>query len=295
MIETSCRLYAVLAREAPVGVIFRRGPSKQVRLIRWNLADDSFEPGQWFKGRIYERRCDLSPRGDMLIYFAAKHRPPLYSWTAISRPPWLTALALWPKGDCWAGGGLFKSGQAVLLNHWPSQRQLAEGFCLPPAVEVEPLGDRPGCGEDDPIEGTRLSRDGWTLACPGKLLAAQDRESLRWSFSLDRVWQKPEPSNVRYVLRMLVRGIGESDGPWYRLDHEVVDAEGRIRVDLPETDWADWDRNGDLLFGRAGALFRLPAPVISRGDEFGEQACRLADFSDMTFEEIVAPISATRW
>jgi hypothetical protein len=46
MIEPSCRLYALLAREAPTGVIFRRGPSSQVRLIRWNLEDDSFEPGQ---------------------------------------------------------------------------------------------------------------------------------------------------------------------------------------------------------------------------------------------------------
>ncbi len=37
-----CRLSVILAREAPVGVIFRRGPAK------------------WFHGRIYERRSDLS-------------------------------------------------------------------------------------------------------------------------------------------------------------------------------------------------------------------------------------------
>jgi hypothetical protein len=30
-----CRLSVLLAREAPVGVIFRRGPSKQVELIKW--------------------------------------------------------------------------------------------------------------------------------------------------------------------------------------------------------------------------------------------------------------------
>jgi hypothetical protein len=293
MPETSCRLYAILAREAPVGVIFRRGPSRQVRLIRWNLEDDSFEPGQWFGGRIYERRCDLSPQGDMLIYFAAKHRPPHHSWTAVSRPPWLTALALWPKGDCWAGGGLFKSGQVILLNHWLNQGQLADGFALPPTLEVEPLGDSPGCGEDEPVESARLSRDGWTLACPGKLRAAQDRESLRWSFSLERVWRKPGASG--HVLRMLVRGIGERDGPWYRLDHEVMDADGQIRVYLPETDWAEWDRNGDLLFSRRGGLFRLPAAMVERGGDFGEQAQLLADFSTMTFEEIVAPSSVTHW
>jgi hypothetical protein len=230
-----------------------------------------------------------------VIYFAAKHRPPLYSWTAVSRPPCLTALALWPKADCWAGGGLFESGRAILLNHWPNQRQLADGFRLPRSLEVEPLGDHPGCGEDEPIEGARLSRDGWTLVCPGKLRAAQDPESLRWSFSLDRVWQKPQPGNGRHVLRMLVRGIGERDGPWYRLDHEVVDAESRIRVHLSETDWADWDRNGDLLFSRGGALLRLATEAVDHADVPGEHARRLAEFNEMSFEEIVAPDSATGW
>src|SRR5689334_23259019 len=96
---TQVRLYALLARKSPRAVIFRRGPSRQVQLISWNTEKDTFEPGQWFKGRIYERRCDLSPNGDLLIYFAAKHKEPLYSWSAVSRPPYLTALALWRKGD----------------------------------------------------------------------------------------------------------------------------------------------------------------------------------------------------
>jgi hypothetical protein len=118
----SCRLYVILARKAPTGVIFRRGPTRHVRLIRWHLEDDSFEPGQWLNSRIYERRCDLAPRGDLLIYFAANHRPPFRSWTAVSRPPWFTALALWPKGNCWGGGGLFKNGRRILLNTGPVRR-----------------------------------------------------------------------------------------------------------------------------------------------------------------------------
>jgi hypothetical protein len=42
-------------------------------LIKWHLKSDTFEIGQWFKGRIYERRCDLSPSGELLAYFAAKY------------------------------------------------------------------------------------------------------------------------------------------------------------------------------------------------------------------------------
>lgn len=100
MAESTARLYAIWARKAPIGVIFRRGPSKQVQMLKWDIENDELIPGQWFKGRVYERRCDLSPNGQYLIYFAANYKPPYGTWTAISHPPFFTALALWPKGDC---------------------------------------------------------------------------------------------------------------------------------------------------------------------------------------------------
>lgn len=62
------RLFVLIARRAPVAVVFRRGPSKRVLLVRSNLSEDSFEAGQWLKGRVYERRCDLSADGERLIF-----------------------------------------------------------------------------------------------------------------------------------------------------------------------------------------------------------------------------------
>jgi hypothetical protein len=47
----SVSIYAILAREARVGVVFRRGPSKQVLLLLWQMNTDQFIKGQWFKGR----------------------------------------------------------------------------------------------------------------------------------------------------------------------------------------------------------------------------------------------------
>src|SRR5215210_4376444 len=114
----AARLYFILARQAPTGVIYRRGKSNQVQLIKWNLENDTFEAGQWLRGRIYERRSDLSPDGALLVYFAAKHSAKTWqqsSWTAISRPPYLKALSFWFKGDCWSGGGLFESNSKLLL------------------------------------------------------------------------------------------------------------------------------------------------------------------------------------
>ena len=121
-----CRLFFILARNANTAVIFRRGPSKWVQLIRWDTERDTFEPGQWFHGRIYERRSDLLPDGTKLIYFASKFnaltledRDYTYAWTAISKLPYLTALALWPKGDCWHGG-VVRDGSARMAQSSPS-------------------------------------------------------------------------------------------------------------------------------------------------------------------------------
>jgi len=44
------------------------------------------------------------------------------SWTAISRAPWLRALVLFGKGDCWHGGGLFTSGIGVSESGSPAAR-----------------------------------------------------------------------------------------------------------------------------------------------------------------------------
>ena len=153
-------IYVLMARDAPRAVIFRRGPTRQVLLLSWNLETDAIELGQWLKGRIYERRCDLSPDGKLLIYFAAKYKLPLASWTAISKPPYFTALALWPKGDGWGGGGLFETRRRIALNHRPAEMYLADGFRMPKSYTVHPFGEHSGWGEDDPIWSTRLERDG---------------------------------------------------------------------------------------------------------------------------------------
>ncbi len=40
-----CRLSVILARDATVGVIFRRGPTNWTQVIRWNTATDTFDAG----------------------------------------------------------------------------------------------------------------------------------------------------------------------------------------------------------------------------------------------------------
>jgi len=111
-----CRLWFQMARQADTAVILRRGPQRWVELILWDTRKDRFERGQWFHGRIHEERCDLSPDRTNVIYFASKYGKKRDAdipgtWTAISKPPHLTALALWPSGSMCGGGGGFLDNQ----------------------------------------------------------------------------------------------------------------------------------------------------------------------------------------
>jgi hypothetical protein len=64
------RLHVLMASQVPKAVVIRRGPAKSVCTVGWDRRSDRFELGQWLRGRIYERRADLSPDGRHLIYFA---------------------------------------------------------------------------------------------------------------------------------------------------------------------------------------------------------------------------------
>src|SRR5437762_11282439 len=113
------RIHVLLSRDGHTGVVIRRGPSKRVCTIGWDRRQDTFVLGQWLRGRIYERRCDVSPDGNYMIYFAMNalwDSEAKGAWTAVSRAPYLKAIALWPKGDCWNGGGLFISNDRYWLN-----------------------------------------------------------------------------------------------------------------------------------------------------------------------------------
>jgi hypothetical protein len=292
--KPSIRLYAILARKAPIALVFRRGPSRQVLLTLWHTDTDNFHEGQWLKGRIYERRCDLSPSGKLLIYFAASYKQPYYSWTAISKPPFLTALALWPKGDGWGGGGLFNSENEILLNHRSDEMELAEGFKLPKRIGVKPLGEHSGRGEDSPIFERRLIRDGWNLAQQGKPVEHRSGAPVWIEFSPAIIWSKLNPSVTSYELRETTSGLRERNGSWYITEHSILDRDAGTTVSLGKTDWADWCGNGELLYARDGKIFRLGLDKSGKLNPV-EAAKLLIDLSEKKFEPKESPNQAGSW
>ena len=113
------RLFVIFAESAHEAVIFRRGPARWCHVVRWDTMHDTFFRGAWFKGRIYPEKCDLSPDGRLLLYFAHQGSRVgtnyTTAWTAISRSPWLTAIGLWPQGTTYGGGGRFTDNRSAMI------------------------------------------------------------------------------------------------------------------------------------------------------------------------------------
>jgi hypothetical protein len=301
----SARIYGLVARATRRAVLFRRGPSRRVRLLSWNLETDEIEAGQWLKARIYERRCDLSPNGGKLVYFAANFRKPFYSWTAISKPPYFTALAFWPKGDCWGGGGLFDTERNLGLNHLfdvgrgpiaGDGTQAAAAFA-PRHFKIAPLGNRSGRGEDEPIMSMRMARDGWIAVSSRDGAEQRGRGSHHsWTFDPPNRMQKPigRPDAGGLLLQTRLHAIKERQGRWYVETAELLQRDGRTAFEFGRVDWADLDHNGDVLYTKEGSVFRLP----TAGLEFdGEKVVPrlIADLNGMTFEPIEPPDWARKW
>lgn len=287
----STRIYVLLARSAETAVVFRRGPSKQVQMWKWNRANDRFERGQWLHGRVFERRCDLSPNGELLCYFAAKHKGEYPTYTVVSRPPYFSALALFPGMGTWGGGGLFDGPRRLRLNHSPRNMKLARGFRIPKGFSVERIDEYGGRGENYPIEDERMIRDGWVLVSAGEAHENRFDSPLWIEFDPPRVYARHHPKSRDIRLEQRTRGIGKKQGPRTLVDHAIV-AKGSEVERFAESDWADWDVNGDLLLAQQGAIFR--AKVDAKTGRL-EPLQRLIDLSHETFENVPPPPEALRW
>jgi hypothetical protein len=281
----SCRLSVLMAGDRRSAVIFRRGPSRQVLMIRWWLKSDTFEIGQWFKGRVFPERSDLSHDGELLVYFAGNWRTPFATWTAVSRPPYFTALALWPKGDTWGGGGRFITERLIGIDHGEGQLARADGRRLGNGYRVERLDSVKHLAV---LDQTR--KLGWECHQQGTY------DFNTHAFLPPNLYRRPNPRNPGVLLEHWVRKHGPGRPGAEHAGARVLTSDAEVLRILVEPDFADWDSSGDLLLGWDGKLFRVPmkrASVATR--DVLADAREIADFSALTFEPTEPPELAREW
>ena len=269
MAKIPARLHVLLARDAPIGLVIRRGPSDSVATILWNRDTDDFRIGQWLKGRINERRSDLSPDGKYFIYFAnGKWRPESEGmWTAISRSPYLKAIAMYPRGDCWHGGGLWTNGNSYWLD--------GGGSALIDTSEIRRDCDFKSYSGIGPqtVYYPRLIRDGWTLT--GNLEDSEAGTVSIFEKQFNRDW---------VLLTIAHSQTGSPEGKGCHWDaHQIKNTNLGIQFDYPDWEWADID-GMRLVWATGGKLF---------SGIFGTRGLvcetELYDFNPMKFRPINAP------
>lgn len=263
-----CWMCVLLARQAHIGVILRRGPTEWWRITLWNTKRDAFEGGQWFRGRIYPEKCDVSPDGKLLIYFCGKWKPRNIeagygaTWTAVSRPPYFTALTLWPMGSTWGGHGAFVDDETVAV--------------------VGSAGGFPATHPDHPL-GPLKQLDGYP-------------ERMRSSW--DHGWQHAKPASVRISASVksiagltLGRGVYDFSPSRSRKTYALHPSSGsQDPIASFEAHWADLDQNGRLVATVGG---RVLAGQLGKRNELRWR--ELANLSNDKPSRMEAPDWARHW
>jgi len=257
-LRRTARIHLLCARSRPVVLVLRRKPTRVFHLVRWDTRHDTLEPGSWFFGRLYEKRCDVSPDGEWLVYFAASQtRSGTRSWTGLAHVPWLKAVAFHAGSGTWLGGGFWRNERTLCLTAypgWDTPELKAEGRPgrLPFAVERHDWQRDAG---DLEVLTNRFDRD-WVadeaVSAPRTSVAKGGSWSVRGV-----TWAWIRAPSARHP-RLRVRGpVDTASGFEFSLDD---------RPDLlADADWADYDALGQLVFARAGVLYRSTLADLRAG------------------------------
>lgn len=269
--SSPARIYVYLASKSDEAVIIRRGPSRVVQLIRWKRAEDKFYAGQWLKGRIFEKDCDISPTGKYFAYSARSFRDGQQKqYNAVSRPPYFKALAFWDMG-MHSGAIVFAGEKSVWLQNSQLSLNLPQTFYVDKNAKQKPPSS---------LYKYRMERDGWKLE--------QKSETRRKTLST-------EADGNNYSIVMTLLEFDQKRGPDKVYNYQLRDKKDKTVIDLQNAEWADWDHNGDLLYAREGKLWRLKAAEQEPLYTKTSIAKELIDLNDSTFEEVSAPVWATEW
>jgi hypothetical protein len=252
--------FAYVAAGARTALVLRRGPTRHTRMLRWNLRDDALTPGQWFVGRVYERACSLSPDGELFLYYARKGPN---TFTALSRPPYFTALAFWPHNTFVTGGGFFASEHKLVLGV-PFEDPYAHGD-FPAGFEI--------------VNVWQYFFPGRTFTGWGHVVRKAPEANQGWHFRTPEAYEKASPRHAHYRLERRAADGG--------VRYRVVQGDGAraLRHDLGPVEWAEWDPAGDLLFGRDGCLYRQRLPASADGPPPAPPVL-VADLRGQRFESV---------
>ncbi len=255
------RLHILAAKEAPVVVILRRGPSKCYHCVHFNTQTNEVEHGSWFNGRIYHFRCDLSHDGKYMVYLAMGSNGE--TWNGVCRPPWLKCVSQWETEGAWFGGGVWHSSKKLAVNldghpSMPCFKELTSKTIS--KFEPEPIEyTRHDCdrfGEDEGVIYARLIRDGWKWQGQSHVEKKAQHPYIEFA---NAGWLMPSRQGWPPV-HLYFRKYESGKGRIFEFDMK-----GHPDFFSPSDDWATFDTLGNLIIARNGCVEKWTIPDIDTG------------------------------
>lgn len=259
--------------------VLRRGPSDWWHVGRWRLDQPAYEPGAWFRDALYPQKCDLSPDGRWLAYSALKMSAAWAAgsiYEAVSRLPWLTALAAWEAGTTYTRGVHFDGDAGVC------------DLGTPDVGDASPCLARYGI-KLNPVDQFAVERRrGWRETATTPLRATGGP----WDEDRDVAMEKAQPGAPGGP-KLVVEGsyAGFRSMPDWHDQPAVYSLEGADDIDLLDgVQWADWDRTGRLLVAtRSGTI------QVRTVDGGGSDIVWSHDLSGFAPDPQPAPPWASEW
>jgi hypothetical protein len=230
-----------------VVAVIRRGPTDWCHLGRWDLAAGRYEPGAWIRATIYPQKCDLSPDGR---WFAASILKPNADWPAgdiyeaVSRLPWLTALAAWNAGTTYTRGIHFADG--------PGESALGD----PDVGDAAPILERYRLDLYRPVQFAVERRRGWVESAD---TPPRDRGGA-WDERRMVTMEKRQPGDGVWTLLVTGGYGGHRTMPAWYGPAEYALSDGADLEMLGGVQWAEWDQWGRLLVATTSGRLQVRDP-----------------------------------
>lgn len=248
---STARIHLLPAKEAPYVVVLRRKPSKCYHVIRWNTQTDELNHGSWFRGRLYSNRCDVSFDGQWMVYLAlgATGQP----WNGVCRLPFLKCVAESPSLGTYFGGGFWRDRNTLLLNGWEPEKG-----AIP--FKMQSMNPRFG-GEDLSVLYPRWERDGWRRRGTSFGVERVLKDTRKYAVECigDDGWEhRPSPAHPALVVHY--SGYLEHG---YTFRYSLEECPGLLDE---QVDSACWDSSGNLVYSRAGVLYKHSLDSLLTGE-----------------------------
>jgi hypothetical protein len=213
----------------------------------WRVDQGSVSHGAWLAARIYPERSAISPDGKLLATFVLDPRPDSAweAYFAVSKLPWLHALAAWETVGTWTTGAHFESDRDLLL----------AGGC----VAAQPdHGSFPGEVTFAPVDTrwirARLFRElrtGWAEALEGEAWKAELPAPLETSpGAVVLTRRSPHEGDPRALVLV---SLGERQREYYVLRDGHPTA-------LDDVVSAEWGPDGSILAATGSGHLRMIGP-----------------------------------